>query len=65
MVQGGEQPRLALEAREPLGVLAELFGQGLDRDVAVELAVSRAADFPHSAAADRRDDLVGADAGSG
>ena len=37
VVEGGEEVGLALEAREPLGVLRHLGRQDLDRDVAAEV----------------------------
>ena len=57
--------RLALEAREALGVLRERGGQRLDRDVAPEPRVAGAIHLAHAARAERRDDLVGAEAGAG
>ena len=38
MIQRGQDLRLALEARQPLGVRGERLGQHLDRHVAIELA---------------------------
>ena len=40
----GEELRLALEAREALGVGGERLGQDLDRDLALQLRVGRAVD---------------------
>ena len=60
-----EQLGLALEAREPLGILRELGGQRLDGDVAAEARVARAIDLAHAARAERRDDFVGAESGAG
>ncbi len=57
-----EHPRLALEAREPLGVLRQVLGQHLDRDVAAEARIPRAVHLAHAADAEGRDDLVGTDA---
>jgi len=65
MRQGGEQLGLALEAREAIGILREGCGQRLDRDVAPEARVAGAIDLAHAAGAERRDDLEGAEAGSG
>ena len=42
--------------------MCERFGQDLDRDVAIQLRVARTKDPPHSAFADRRGDLVDAEA---
>ena len=47
----------ALESREPLGVVCEGVGQHLDRDLAAEVGVERAIDFPHPARAKEADDL--------
>ena len=55
-----EQPRLALEAREPLGVLRELRRQRLDGHVTPQPRVTGAIDLAHAARAERNTDLVGA-----
>ena len=52
MIERGEQPRFALEAREPSGSRRERARQDLDRDVAAELRVARAIDLAHAARAD-------------
>ena len=54
--------RLALEARQAIRIGRELRRQDLDRDLATQLRVARAIDLAHAAGADRRDDLVDADA---
>ena len=60
VVERGEQLRLALEAREPIGVGSEGLGQQLQRDIAPELRVGRAVHLAHAAGADRgRDPVVG------
>ena len=51
MVQRGEDPRLALEPCDALGIGGERRGQRLQRDVAAQLRVVRAVDFAHSAGA--------------
>ena len=56
--------RLALEPRERVGIGGDGFGEDLDRDVAVELRVPRPVDLAHAARAERREDLVGAEAGT-
>ena len=61
----GDGLGLALEARERVGVRGQLRGKDLDRDVAVELRVARAVDLAHAPGAERREDLVGAEACSG
>ena len=45
--------------------MRERLGQDLDRDVAIQLRVARAKDLAHAAFADRRSDLVDAEAGAG
>ena len=59
MVQRCEKLRLALEPRETIGVLRKRMGKHLDRDITVELRVARAVHLPHTAFAERREDLVG------
>ena len=54
MIERGEHARLALEARQPIGVAGEAPRQDLDRDVAAELRVARAIDLAHAADADAR-----------
>src|SRR5207249_331066 len=65
VIQRREHPRLALETGEAIAVLEEEIRQGLDRDLAVQLQVPRAVDLSHAAPANRGDDLVRADAGTG
>ena len=57
--------RLALEPRERVGIRGDGLGQNLDRDVPVELPVPRPVHLPHPARAERREDLVGAEARAG
>ena len=61
MRQRGDGLRLALEARERVGARAQLRGQDLDGDVAIELGVAGAIDLAHSACPERRENLVGAE----
>ena len=65
VAQRGERPRLLLEARDPLGVLAQLFRQHLDRHQAAELGVARPIHLTHAAGAERGGDLVVAETGAG
>jgi hypothetical protein len=58
MVQGREQPRLALEAGETVGVPGERLREGLDRDLAAEAGVTGAAHLAHAAFSREREDLV-------
>ena len=64
MVQRGQRLRLALETRKAIRIVRERLGQDLDRDVAIELGITRPIDFAHAAHADLRGDFVGADAGA-
>jgi len=65
VVQGGDGPRLTLEAGAQLLVGGKAGREYLDRHVAPESRVARPIDFPHAAGAERGDDLVGAKAGAG
>jgi hypothetical protein len=64
VVERGEKVRLALEARETLG-LAGLRRQHLDGDVTTELGVARAIDFAHAPGAQRAANLIGAETHAG
>jgi hypothetical protein len=57
MREGRDGERLALEARQRLGVVRHLRGENLDRDVALQLGIPRSVDLAHPARAERRDDL--------
>src|SRR5260221_12485095 len=54
MVQGGEHPRLALEAREPIRIARHRARQDLDRDVAPELGIASPIHLTHAASAEQR-----------
>jgi len=58
MVEGGQDPRLALETGQPLGILGKGLGQDLDRDLATELAVLGPVDLAHPALAELVGDVV-------
>ena len=58
VVERRQQPRLALETREPLAIGRELRRQDLDRDVTSEDAIARPIHFAHAAGAEQADDLV-------
>ena len=58
MIQRGEHPRLALEAREPIGMARERARQDLDRDVAPELGVARPVHLAHAARAEQRVQVI-------
>ena len=49
MVQRGQDPRLALEPREPIGIVRDIVREGLDGDVPLELRIAGAVDLAHSA----------------
>ena len=51
-----------LEARQRLRIVRQMLGQDLDGDFAVQAGIPRAVNFSHTARADGREDLVGADA---
>src|ERR1700690_4252595 len=65
MVEARGQFRLALKAPTPLGILEELFRQDLQCHRPVDAGVFRPIDLPHAARAERRKDLIGAEAGAG
>jgi hypothetical protein len=58
----GDRARLALEACERLGVVGQLGGEDLDRDVAIEFRVARLVDLAHAAGPERGEDFVRAEA---
>ena len=63
MVEGGEDARLALEAREPLGL--GRVRQELERDRASEPGIERAIHDAHAAGTDLGFDPIGSEAVSG
>ena len=65
VIEGGEDPGLALEAGVALGVRSEVLGQGFERDLTAELRVGGAPHLPHPAFAELCGDLVEAEAGTG
>ena len=58
MVERGEHLRLALEARQAIGVAGHGLGQHLDGDVALQAGIAGAIHLAHPAFAQFRDDLV-------
>jgi hypothetical protein len=58
VVQRGDGPRLALEARPSFRICRHRLGQDLQRDTAVELGVLRLPDDTHPAFADLLDQAV-------
>ena len=65
MVEGGQQLRFALEARNALRIAAERVGKDLDRDVAPELGVARPVDFAHPTHSERGENFVRSEAHAG
>jgi hypothetical protein len=65
MVQRGEDLRLALEAREAVGVVRKGRGQDLQRDVAMELGVAGMVHLTHATGAERRQQFIGTQARAG
>src|SRR5262249_49892645 len=63
MIQGREQPRFALEARQPLGILGKISRQRLDRHIAAEPGVARAVNLAHTPRTKRSNDLERAEPG--
>ena len=53
VIQRGEHPRLALEARAPVGLRRERRRQDFDRHLAPKRLVVRAVDLAHSANAEQ------------
>ena len=51
MVQCCEQLCLAAEARQPIRVVRDAFGQDLERDVAIQAGVAGAIDLAHAPSA--------------
>ncbi len=58
MVQRGERPGFALEARQPVSVVRERLGEDLDRHIAPELGVARAIDLAHATRTDLGDNFI-------
>ena len=52
VIERGERLRLAVEARQTVGIERELGGQDLQGDVAPELGIAGAVHLAHSARAD-------------
>ena len=59
VIQGRQHTGLALEARQPLGMVGKRAREDLDGHVAPELRVARAVHLAHAAGADARLDLIG------
>src|SRR5262249_21311121 len=65
VVERREQPRLALETREPVGVAREGRRQHLERHRALELRVLREIDLAHAALAELALDAIVEERGGG
>ena len=62
VIQRREDFGFTLEPRDAVRVRRHCLGEHLDGDAAPKLRVTRAIDFAHTAGAERRDDLVRAEA---
>jgi len=60
MIQWRQHVRLTLKSLEAARIGRELFGQKLQRDIAIQLGVSGAIDLSHPALPQERGDLIGA-----
>src|SRR5687767_6289229 len=58
MTERGEDLRLALEARQAVGIERERVRDDLERHVAVQPRVARPVNLAHAAGAERADDFV-------
>ena len=65
MIQGRERLRFPPKPREAIWIGGERVGQDLDRNFSIQLRVSRPVDFTHATGAERRQDLVRAEACAG
>ena len=65
MVQRSEQLRLAMEPRDPLGIVREALGDDLQRDVTSESCIARAIHFAHAARTPLGEDFVGSEPRTG
>ena len=62
VIERGEDFGFALKAGQPVRVCRDRRGQDLHRDLALQPGVRRAIDLAHAARAERREDVVGAEA---
>src|SRR5678815_6127926 len=58
VIERGQEPRFALEARQPVGILRDYFGEYLEGNVTTEPGITGAIHLAHSTGADLLDDLV-------
>jgi hypothetical protein len=64
MAQRGDGARFALESRATVGTLGQIPREQLDGDRAIEASLASFVDLAHTAHADERQDLVGAQPGA-
>ena len=62
MIQRGERLRFARESRKTVPVMGEGVRENLESDIAIQLGVPSTPHLPHAAFADRRGDLIDAEA---
>ena len=65
MRQRGNGSRFALEAGAPIGIIGDVCGQNLHRDVAVQPRIACPKDLAHPAGPKEADDLVRPEGGAG
>ena len=65
VIEGGERFGLALESGNAISVTGKEVGQDLHRHVAPQLQIARAIHLAHPTGANRSDDFVGSESGSG
>jgi hypothetical protein len=58
MIQRSEGLCFALEARHAFGIARKLFGQNLERDLAIQIRVARPIHFAHPTRTERRLDVI-------
>jgi hypothetical protein len=58
VIERRECLRFARKSRQPMGIGRKDIRQDLDRDVAIQLRITRAMDFAHPACPERAEDLV-------
>ena len=65
VIQRRENLRFPLKTRQAIGIIGKGIGKDLERDVALQSRVVRAIDLAHSPGAERGENLIRADAGTG
>ncbi len=64
MVQAGKNLRLSLKPSEPIRISGKRLGQDLQRDLSIQLGISRLIDLAHAPLVDEGRDLVVAESGT-